>query len=73
MEVVVSYLNMLKYGDMPVRSQAEIFKVPSLTGCDCIKKIWKDDPFICPECMGLMKIISFIQAFPIGVKETRCH
>ena len=34
--------------------------VPSLTWCECIKKIWKQDPLICPDCMGLMRIISFI-------------
>jgi len=32
----------------------------SLTWRDCIKKIWKDDPLICPECDHKMKIISFI-------------
>ena len=40
-------------------------KVPSLTWCECIKKIWKHDPLICPECMGLMRIISFITEDPI--------
>ncbi len=25
-------------------------KVPSLTWRECIKKIWKQDPLICPEC-----------------------
>ena len=35
-------------------------KVPSLTWRECIKKVWKDDPLICPECMGIMKIIAFI-------------
>jgi len=34
--------------------------VPSLTWRECIKKIWKDDPLICPECRSEMKIISFI-------------
>ena len=34
--------------------------VPSLTWRECIKKIWKDDPLICPECQSEMKIISFI-------------
>lgn len=46
-------------------SQYQPKKVPSLTWCDCIKKIWKQDPLICPECMGLMKIISFICEGPI--------
>lgn len=36
-------------------------KVPSLTWRECIKKIWKDDPLICPECLSEMKIISFIE------------
>ena len=35
-------------------------KVPSLKWKECIKKIWKDDPLICPECLTEMKIISFI-------------
>lgn len=35
-------------------------KVPSLKWRECIKKIWKDDPLICPECLSEMKIISFI-------------
>ncbi len=35
-------------------------KVPSLTWGECIKKIWKDDPLICPECQSEMKILSFI-------------
>ncbi len=34
--------------------------VPSLTWRECIKKIWKDDPLICPECQSEMRIISFI-------------
>jgi len=40
-------------------------KVPSLTWCECIKKIWKQDPLICPECLGLMRVISFITEGPI--------
>jgi len=40
-------------------------KVPPLTWCECIKKIWKEDPLVCPECMGLMRIISFITEGPI--------
>ena len=36
-------------------------KVPSLTWRECIKKIWKDDPLICPECQSEMRIISFIE------------
>ena len=40
-------------------------KVPSLTWCECIKKIWKQDPLICTECMGLMRVISFITEGPI--------
>ena len=40
-------------------------KVPSLTWCECIKKIWKDDPLICPECQSKMRIISFITQGPI--------
>ena len=35
-------------------------KVPSLTWCEYIKKIWKDDPLICPECAQKMRITSFI-------------
>ncbi len=35
--------------------------VPSLTWRECIRKIWKDDPLICPECSSIMKIISFIE------------
>jgi hypothetical protein len=35
-------------------------KVPSLKWRECIKKIWKDDPLICPECLSEMNIISFI-------------
>ena len=46
-------------------SQYQPKKVPPLTWCDCIKKIWKDDPLVCPECMGRMKIISFITEGPI--------
>jgi len=34
--------------------------VPSLTWCECIKKIWKDDPLVCPECAHQMRVISFI-------------
>ena len=34
--------------------------VPSLTWRECIKKIWKEDPLICPECLSEMKILSFI-------------
>ena len=34
--------------------------VPSLTWRECIKKIWKADPLICPECQSEMSIISFI-------------
>jgi len=40
-------------------------KVPSLTWCECIKKIWKDNPLICPECAQQMRIISFICEGPI--------
>jgi len=46
-------------------SQYQPKKVPPLTWCECIKKIWKDDPLVCPECMGLMRIISFITEGPI--------
>jgi hypothetical protein len=47
-------------------------KVPSLTWCECIKKIWKQDPLIYPDCMGLMRIISFItQVFHMVSNETR--
>ena len=35
-------------------------KVPSLKWRECIKKIWKEDPLICPECLSEMEIISFI-------------
>ena len=34
--------------------------VPSLTWRECIKKIWKQDPLICPECLHAMVIVSFI-------------
>ncbi len=34
--------------------------VPSLNWRECIKKIWKDDLLICPECHHEMSIISFI-------------
>ena len=34
--------------------------VPSLTWRECIKKIWKNDPLICSECLSEMRIISFI-------------
>ena len=43
-------------------------KVPSLTWCECIKKIWKDDPLICPECSQQMRIISFITEGPIFIR-----
>ena len=46
-------------------SQYQTKKVPSLTWCECIKKIWKDDPLVCPECMRPMKIIAFITEGPI--------
>jgi hypothetical protein len=46
-------------------------KVPSLTWCDCIKKIWKDDPLVCPECAQQMRIISFITEGPIIHKILR--
>jgi hypothetical protein len=46
-------------------SQYQPKKVPSLTWCGCIKKIWKDDPLVCPECMRPMKIIAFITEGPI--------
>lgn len=46
-------------------SQYQPKKVPSLTWCECIKKIWKDDPLICPECTQKMRIISFICEGPI--------
>ena len=44
--------------------------VPSLTWCECIalkrlKESWKQDPLIYPDCMGLMRIISFITEGPI--------
>jgi len=29
-------------------SQYQPKNVPSLTWCECIKKIWRDDPLICP-------------------------
>lgn len=32
------------------------------------KKIWKDDPLICPECQSEMKIISFIEN-PKNIKK----
>jgi len=40
-------------------------KVPSLSWWEYIKKIWKDDPLVCPECVGLMRIIAFITEGPI--------
>lgn len=43
-------------------------KVPSLTWRECIKKIWKDDPLICPECQSEMRIISFIVS-PVIIKK----
>ena len=40
--------------------------LPSLTWRECIKKIWKEDPLICPECQREMRIISFItEVIPI--------
>jgi len=39
--------------------------VPSLTWRECIKKIWKQDSLICPECQSEMKIISFITEIQI--------
>jgi hypothetical protein len=36
-------------------------KVPSLAWRECIKKIWKNDPLICPKCQSEMRIISFIE------------
>ena len=30
-------------------SQYQPRNVPSLTWCECIKKIWKQDPLICPK------------------------
>ena len=52
-------------------SQYQPKNVPSLTWCECIKKIWKDDPLICPECQSEMKIISFITQGPIIHKILR--
>ena len=43
-------------------------KVPSLTWRDCIKKIWKSDPLICPECQSEMRILSFIDN-PVVIKK----
>ncbi len=37
-------------------------KIPQLMWRECIKKIWEVDPFLCPHCGNLMKIISFIYA-----------
>ena len=34
--------------------------VPSITWRECIKKIWNNDPLVCPECQHEMFIISFI-------------
>ena len=34
--------------------------IPSKTWRECIKKIWKDDPLVCPECAHQMRVISFI-------------
>ncbi len=38
--------------------------VSSLTWRECIKKIWKQDPLICPECQSEMSIVSFITELP---------
>ena len=35
-------------------------RIPQLMWCECIKKVWEVDPLTCPECMGEMRIISFI-------------
>jgi len=43
-------------------------KVPSLTWRECIKKIWKQDPLICPECQSEMRILSFIDN-PVVIKK----
>jgi len=32
-----------------------------LTWRECIKKIWKNDPLVCPKCQSEMRIISFIE------------
>jgi len=40
-------------------------KVPSLTWCECIKKTWKQNPLVCPECAHQIRIISFITEEPI--------
>lgn len=42
--------------------------VPSLTWRECIKKIWKQDPLVCPECQSEMKILSFIDN-PVVIKK----
>ena len=47
-------------------------KVPSLTWCECIKKIWKQDPLVCPECKGLMKMIAFRGDRPRPAPEDGC-
>ena len=46
-------------------------KVPPLIWCECIKKVWKDDPLVCPECAQQMRIISFITEGPIIDKILR--
>ena len=35
-------------------SQYQPKKVPSLSWCNCIKEIWKDDPLICPKRFPLV-------------------
>ena len=35
-------------------------RIPQLIWRECIKKVWEVDPLTCPNCIGEMKIISFI-------------
>jgi len=49
-------------------SQYNPKKVPSLTWCDCINKIWQDDPLVCLECLSEMSITSFIDN-PVVIKK----
>ena len=62
-------VNIENTGNEIISDEAEVIdvstyqtkNVPSLTWRECIKKIWKDDPLICPECQSEMRIISFIE------------
>jgi hypothetical protein len=36
-------------------------RVPSKTWRQLIQKVWEVDPFLCPRCGGMMKIIALIE------------